>query len=329
MPSRSRLPQIAGTQALTQALTEQALELHAARRADSTRRAYDKDWALFEEFCAEIGATPLPAAPLTVAQFIAGHTLLTPPAAASTIDRRLAAIRARHVDAGFPSPTADPAVVGVRSGARRTIGVRPKRQVDALTTDDIRQLVKPIDNSLIGRRDRALLLVGFAGAFRRSELVAVEVDHLYRDRRGYRILVPESKTDQEGEGLDKGIPHGKGITCPVTALDRWLRFSGINQGPVFRAVDQKGRISSTALTDQSVALIIKRRAKAAGLTDEAVARLAGHSLRAGNVTTLAREGVPFQDIMKLTGHKNERTVLRYVRQEDVLGPKATAKKLGL
>jgi integrase len=177
-----------------------------------------------------------------------------------------------------------------------------------------------------GIRDRALLLIGFAGAFRRSELVSVDVTDLSFETAGVKIILRRSKTDQEGRGRTVAIPYGvHDETCPVLALQSWLKESGIVDGPIFRPVHKGGRVAACRLTGHAVASLVKSYAGSAGLQ---LASVSGHSLRAGFVTSAARAGEPERRIMRQTGHKSIEMVLRYVRQANVFTDNA-ALALGL
>jgi integrase len=161
-----------------------------------------------------------------------------------------------------------------------------------------------------GIRDRALLLIGFAGAFRRSELVSLTVADIEQAKQGLVIQLRFSKTDQAGEGRKVAIPFARGATCPVIALQQWITAAGITEGPVFRPVNRHGVIAETALTPQAVALVVKERAQAVGLDS---AKYAGHSLRAGLVTSAAQLGVSSWKIRQQTGHRSDAMLIRYIR----------------
>lgn len=196
-------------------------------------------------------------------------------------------------------------------GIKRTHGTAPKQKAPVLT-EDLRLMLRLVADNLQGRRDRAILLVGFAGAFRRSELVALDVADLKFQAEGLLVTLRRSKTDQEGEGRYVAIPQGlHADTCPVRAMEAWLQGAGVTDGPVFRPVRKGGFLRSTRLTGHAIASVVKRYAKRAGLPVES---FSGHSLRAGFVTSAARAGEPERRIMRQTGHKSIEMVLRYVRQ---------------
>ena len=183
-------------------------------------------------------------------------------------------------------------------------------------------MVGTLDDRLIGVRDRALLLVGFAGAFRRSELVALDVDDMADTTDGLVVTIRRSKTDQEGAGEQIGIPYGSDpATCPVRSYRAWLDASGVTSGPVFRAVTRHGRMSDRRLGDAAVADVVKRCARVAGLDP---CQFAGHSLRAGLITSAAEAGVAERDIMRQSRHKSVPVMRRYIRGATVWQANAAA-----
>jgi integrase len=165
-----------------------------------------------------------------------------------------------------------------------------------------------------GIRDRALLLLGFAGGFRRSELVSLTVADIEQAKQGLLVQLRFSKTDQDGQGRSVGIPYARGNICPVLSLQVWLAASSITEGPIFRAVNRHGVISDAALTSQAVALIVKERAKAIGLD---ATQFAGHSLRSGLVTSAAQAGISSWKIRAQTGHKSDSMLARYIRDANI------------
>jgi integrase len=298
--------------------TEQAVELAeiaadargylAASRAENTTRVYRTGWAQFTAWCDGHGVTPLPAGPETVACYVADLARLAKPA---TIDARLAAISAAHRAAGYNSPTKEEAVRLVRRGVRRTLGTA-QRQVRPVTVPELRTMLEGLNTGPAGCRDRALLLLGFAGALRRSELVGLDVADVSEGADGLTVHLRRSKTDQEGTGRTVGVPFGsREATCPVRAWLAWLEVSGISEGPVFRPVDRHGHVGTTRLSGHAVALVLKRHAARAGLDP---AEVAGHSLRAGLATSAAAVGVPERVIAEQTGHKGTTMLRRYIRQ---------------
>lgn len=290
-----------------------------ASKADSTKRAYRSDWSDFRAWCEHAGAQALPATPETVSLYIC-H-LADTGKKASTIGRRLAAIRFAHRAAGKDSPTASALVEATAAGVRRQIGTAQHGKAPVVK-DHLRAMIASLPDTLIGKRDRALLLLGFAGAFRRSELVALDLADMQECPEGLRVTVRRSKTDQEGEGQVKGIPASVNADlCPVKAVKAWIAAAGIEDGALFRGVNRHGKPSSPRLCDRAVADVVKRTAAAAGLDP---ALFSGHSLRAGLATSAAAAGVSERAIMATTGHKSERMVRRYIRDGNLFRENAAA-----
>jgi integrase len=217
-----------------------------------------------------------------------------------------------HQSAGFeasPSSSHHFVVSETLKGIRRSIGTAQEGKAPLLTSD-IRRIVASCPETLLGLRGRALVLVGFASAFRRSELAAIDCAHLSFTKDGMVIDLCRSKTDQEAAGRKVGIPFGKEeATCPVRALRRWLAESGITAGAVFRGVNGHGKVSRRGLHKDCVGWIVKRAASRASLKPEP---LGGHSLRAGCVTQAAMNGVSERDIMRQTGHKSAEMLAKYI-----------------
>jgi site-specific recombinase XerD len=290
----------------------------AASRAPNTVRAYRADWAHFTTWCAARGVDALPALPATVSLYLADLAATHRP---STIGRRLVALAQAHKAAGHPSPTANEAVRLVHAGIRRTHRTAP-RQVRPLVTEDIRRLVATCGTDVAGVRDRALLLVGFAGALRRSELVALDADDAETTVDGVILALRRSKTDQEAAGRKVGLPYGSKLaTCPVRSLASWLDMTAISGGPLFRPVDRHGNVGAGPLSDRAVALIIKRRAAAAGIEPDGVS---GHSLRAGLATAAAAAGVSERAIAATTGHQSMAVLRGYIREGNLFTENAAA-----
>jgi integrase len=296
---------------------DEAREYVARAKANNTLRAYRSDWQDFCAWCDRHGLPALPATEEAVALYL---TDLAKTHRASTLQRRLSSIAQAHKAAGFPSPTKG-RVSLVWAGIRRAKGTAPEGKAPALVAD-IRRMVATLGEDLAGRRDRALLLVGFAGALRRSELIGLDVADVAFMDEGLVVTLRRSKTDQEGQGTKLGIPYGsRPQTCPVRALRAWLEAAGITGGPVFRPVNRWGQVLPGRLTGTAVALIVKRCAKAAGLDP---ARYAGHSLRAGLATSAAQAGAPERIIMAQTRHKSLPMVRRYIREGSLFRENAAA-----
>jgi site-specific recombinase XerD len=302
---------------------EAAQKFTAMATSDNTRRAYTADWADFAAWCRAHHLDSLPARPETVGLYSAALAGTHKP---STITRRLAAIAKQHRNAGFDSPASmrHSAVGDVIAGIRRERGTRPGAK-RALSTGELRRMVTAIPATPHGLRDRALLLVGFAGGFRRSELAAITVEHVEDTPDGLKILIPRSKTDQEGGGRTIGIPYGSDpTTCPVRAYRAWIAAAGITEGPVFRHF-HNCTMGTKAITGRVVALTVKKAAERVGLE---ATELAGHSLRSGLATTAARNGASERSIMKQTGHRSVAMLRRYIHDAELFHDNAGA-RLGL
>lgn len=290
---------------------EKAAEFVRQSVPEGTQRAYAHDWSHFAEWCQMARASALPADPRVIAAYIADQAEDLRPA---TLRRRLAAISRAHKVAGHPNPCGAEPVPTTMKGIEARYGTMPVQKAPA-TLDVIHQIVaccSPED--LDGLRNRALLLVGYAGAFRRSELVALEVRDLEWKPEGVVIIVRKSKTDQRGEGKRKAIPFVGGEFCAATALKAWTEAAGIDSGPVFRAMDRHGYPRKTALSAQSVALIVKAAASKAGLDSS---QFSGHSLRSGHVTEARSQGVSDASTMSVTGHKKVETLNIYDRRNNL------------
>lgn len=285
---------------------EQAREFIRASKAESTLRGYEADWRAFCEWCDTQGQCPLPASPEAVAAYIAGCAGHLKP---GSIQRRLNAIAEAHKATGAESPTSSGIVKNVFKGIKRTYGTAPVQKAAALT-DDIRAMVAATDLGIIGARDRALILLGFAGAFRRSELVGFDVEDCTFNRDGLTMTLRRSKTDQTGEGRKIGIPYGSNPeTCPVRTIQGWLELATITTGPLFRSINRHGQVQAGRLGGLDVARIVKKLVARAGLD---VAKYAGHSLRAGHATSAAIAGASERSIMNQTGHRSVQMVRRYI-----------------
>lgn len=297
-----------------------ARDFAQAEKADATRRAYRSDFKLFAEYCRAHGAEPVPASPELVAAFLSGEALRGTKAA--TIGRRLAAIRYAHAAAGLEPPTNSEAVKAVMRGIRRTLGVAKAQKAPA-TADRVRRMLDACPDTLRGKRDRALLALGFAGAFRRSELVALTVADVTEVPDGFRVIIRRSKTDQEGAGQEIVVPRGASLR-PVEAVQTWLAAAGITAGPIFRPINKAGRVVDAALTAESAAGVVKQRAEAVGLNPT---EFAGHSLRAGFLTSAAEAGATVHKMMEVSRHKSAANLQVYVRRVDMFRDHAGAKFL--
>jgi integrase len=297
--------------------------LSYARQAQSenTRRAYQSDWRDFLEYTAKRGKPSLPADPDEVARYLR-HLVVRRRLKVATVSRRLAAIGEQHKASGFQSP-ADEWVVKKTLRRLRCEHGEPARGKAPLLTEDLKKIVGSIPDTLIGRRDRAILLLGFAGALRRRELVSLDVEDLALAPEGLVLSINKSKTDQTRKGRRVGIPYGKHVaTCPVRAVLRWLEQSKLAEGALFRGVTKHGAVRTTRLTDQIVADIVKRYAKAIGKHS---GRFSAHSLRAGFITSAAIAGVPERSIQDQSGHQSVTVLRRYIRDACIFRFNAAAK----
>ena len=253
-PSRSALAQLELDQAL-----DAARRYSRKSRADSTWRAYRSDWRQFEGWCQTVALPSLPADPDTVAMFVASQAAdgLNP----STLNRRLAAIRLVHLGAGHASPHNALKVVEVMRGIRRDWGQPPAKKAAAID-EDVKRMADAVEpETRMGLRDRALLLFGFAGAFRRSELVGLNTWNLEEREEGLKVTIERSKTDQEAQGQVIAIVRQpESPYCPVQALNDWLTVAEIERGALFRRMFRGDKVGSSRLSAQSVALVVKEYA---------------------------------------------------------------------
>jgi site-specific recombinase XerD len=311
------------TNTFLQQAKERITKYAANSKASNTWKAYQADLRDFVFWCQSHELESLPALPETVAAYL---TYLAPLCKIATIQRRLSAISQQHAAAGFDSPTKTATVRLTMQGIRRTHAPKQTvRKVQPAVTSVIYKLVDPLGTSLIDLRDRALILIGFAGAFRRSELAQLQLSHIAETEDGLRIRLRQSKTDQEGEGFIKGIPYGhEHKTCPVRAWKAWREAAGITDGYTFRSITRHSKLGAS-LSDRAVAEIIKRRAKVAGLD---YTEYSGYSLRAGLATAAAQAGVSERVIAKQTGHKSLPVLRGYIREGSLFTENA-ASKVGL
>jgi integrase len=273
--------------------------------ADRTRRAYRTDLAHFAAWGGQ-----LPAEPAQVASFLAAHARTL---SVATLLRRIATISKAHEAKGLPNPCRSEMVRATMRGVKRMRGVA-QRQAKPLLRADLFQVLDAMGEEKKDARDRALLLIGFAGGFRRSEIVGLDCDDIERVRQGLIVTLRRSKVDQEGAGRKIGVPFGRTRHCPVLALERWLVVSGIEAGPVFRPVDRHGRITSARLSGEAVSLVVKARVDAADIDSTG---FSGHSLRAGFATSAVQAGVSTLKIRNQTGHASDAMLARYVRDGEL------------
>ena len=268
-------------------------------KANNTLRAYHSDFRDFSGFCAKNGLSSIPTQPKIIALYI---THLSKTSKFSTLKRRIASISVIHKLKGHYLDTKHPIIMENLHGIKRTLGSRQKAKKPILI-NDLKLIIKAIGEKKL--RDKALILIGFSGGFRRSELVNIDFDDVEFVTEGIKILIKRSKTDQSGEGSIKAIPYFENKEfCPVIALKDYIieKFKGKNEGKIFD------------ISDKSVALIIKKYAKKAGLD---ASKYAGHSLRSGFATTAAEFGAEERNIMAMTGHKTTQMVRRYIQEANL------------
>ncbi|MGE4574995.1 MULTISPECIES: site-specific integrase [Parachlamydia] len=316
-------------------LSHLAKEFAKNARAKNTEKSYASDWRDFDSWCKSKGLNSLPAAPYSVACYLsdrATNAFIDPkgklqnPLKTASLSRRLSSISQAHRMVGMPFDRKHPAIQETWKGIKNTLGISQGRK-EPILIEDLRGMINALneENKLINLRDKALLLIGFAGAFRRSELVNIDFEDLKLVRDGFVIKIKRSKTDQEEKGMDVAIPYGSHPdTCPVRALKDWFSLSGITSGYIFRSINRHGNISQTGLSARSVARIIKRN----HFLKQNAIKYSGHSLRSGFVTTAAIAGVQEYAIMKQTGHKRSDTLKKYIRSRE-LWKDNPASKIGL
>ena len=309
-------------------LFDDVQESAQSSKADNSTRTYGSAWRMFTKFCEDRGVCALPADRQTVIAYLEWMATndrrpdprkgregqFLPPSKVATLSLHRAAISHFHGLANFDNPVADKQSKEMMAGLKRKLAKkRPAQTVTrpktALSPDELRRLVGTLTDDLRSKRDRALLLMGWAGAFRRSELVSLTVADV--DTRGGKMTVTirRSKTDQEGAGLYKSLPEmtDKAI-CPVAAYRAWVDAAGIHSGLIFRSIDRWGHTHNGQMDGHEVARIVKKACTAAGIDER---RFAGHSLRSGFVTAATMAGANDGDIMEQTGHKSSVTLQRY------------------
>jgi integrase len=299
-------------------LARKAADLGRAATAPKTRTAYTGDWSRFQRWCRELQLAAMPAAPETIGLYIAA--LLEAGKAPSTIDRAISAIAHQHRMNGTPLNRKHPAIAAVLSGAKRILK-RPVKQVRPLVASDIRLLLEVCGQNRVGKRNRALLLTGFAGALRGSELVGLTLEQLVESKDGYQLTLSSSKGDQEGRGQVTGLPRDdlNPNLCPVRALKAWIAAADIDAGPIFYQVNARDQVESfgAALTDRSLRRILKELARRAGFKPAEIAQISGHSLRAGHITTGYLHDVAEPDLQAQARHQDPKTTRRYYRPATV------------
>lgn len=310
-------------------LSERVAQLEKANRifarasyAHNTKRGYASDWNDFLSWCRELHRNPLPADASTVALYI---TELTNTLKVSSLRRRIIAIKKAHEIAELKSPTTDERIRQLLRGIIRTKGIAQDHAVPTLLKH-IQMVVAALPANIKGIRDRAILLIGFAGGLRRSELVGLNVEDLALGEEGIAVHVRKGSKDLLQEERIVGITFGLNPeTCPIKALEEWLKVSGDISGRLFAPINRWGKISKDRLTDQSIRLIVKEALKRAGIAESG---FSGHSLRAGFATVAAMNGASEREIQRSTGHISLDVLRRYIRDGDLFRLNAS-RKLGL
>ncbi len=280
-------------------------------KAENTLRAYEADWNDYYDWCTHHNLKVLPSEPETIVNYIND---LADHAKANTVSRRLSAISENHKSAGFidDNPCRTGLVRNALDAIKREYGTLQRGKAPILA-DDLRNISLYFDcNDIAGIRDKALLLLGFMGAFRRSELVGIDIEDLNFTPDGVVVFLAHSKGDQEGQGEQVAIPYSSNpAICAVRALKTWIQEAYLIAGPLFRPLNKHKQIRNSRLTNQSVAIIVKKYAKLAGLNPN---HFAGHSLRRGFATSAAQYDIDERSIMQQTRHKSEKMVRRYIEQ---------------
>ena len=305
-------------------LHDETLRNLKSSKAVNTVRAYKSDFEDFGLFCAKNGFKSIPTDPKIVSLYLT--YLSSKDVKISTIKRRLVSISVIHKMKGHYLDTKHPIIIQNFMGIKRRKGVNQKGK-KPLLINDLKHIIDLINQQnepdIKKLRNKALLLIGFAGGFRRNELISINLEDLEFVIEGLKINIKRSKTDQFGEGFTKGIPYFENyLYCPVKNLKNWLNVSKIKKGPVFVRFSKGSKISNIRLTDQSVALIIKEYLTKAGIDSK---NYSGHSLRSGFATSAAEAGAEERSIMAMTGHKSTEMVRRYIKDANLFKNNALSK----
>jgi site-specific recombinase XerD len=285
-------------------------------KSNNTVRAYKSDFNDFGLFCTKNGFKSLPSEPKIVSLYLT--YLSAKEAKMSTLKRRLVSIGVIHRLKGHYLDTKHPAIIENIMGIKRRKGSIQKGK-KPLLINSLKILIKVIDQQkkeeIKKIRDRSIILIGFSGGFRRNEIVSLDYDDLDFVQEGLKINLRRSKTDQFGEGSIKGLPYFDNPEfCPVVSIQKWIRISKINSGPLFRRFSKGSKLTDNRLTDQTVALLIKEYLKLAGIDSK---NYSGHSLRSGFATSAAESGAGERSIMAMTGHKSTEMVRRYIKEANL------------
>jgi site-specific recombinase XerD len=298
------------------ALQDQTLNNLRSSKSDNTIRAYRSDFKDFTVFCAKNSLKSLPTDSKIVALYLT--YLSSKGVKISTLKRRLASLSVIHKLKGHYLDTKHPIIIENLMGIKRKIGSFQQGKKPILI-NQLKSIINVIDNEKTKEikkiRDKTLILIGFGGGFRRTELVSIDYNDVEFVPEGVKIVVRKSKTDQFGEGMAKGLPYFSNQNyCPVLHLKKWLELSNIKSGPIFRRFSKSFKLSENRLTDQSVALLLKNYLNAAGIENK---NYSGHSLRSGFATVSAESGADERSIMAMTGHKTTQMVRRYIKEANL------------
>ena len=298
------------------ALKEETLLNLKSSKAKNTIRAYKSDFYDFGLFCAKNNFNSLPTEPKIISLYLT-H-LSTKNIKISTLRRRLVSIGVIHKLKGHYLDTKHPSIIENIMGIKRRKGSIQKGKKPILI-NSLKSIINVIDQQnkeeIKKLRDRSIILIGFSGGFRRNEIVSLDHDDLDFVSEGLKVNVKRSKTDQFGEGAVKGLPYFDNTQyCPVVSIKKWLQISKINSGPLFRRFIKGSNLSENRLTDQTVALLIKKYLELAGIDSK---NYSGHSLRSGFATTAAEAGAEERTIMAMTGHKSTEMVRRYIKEANL------------
>ena len=296
-------------------LHEETLNNLKISKANNTLRAYKSDFKDFGTFCAKHGLNSLPSEPKVISLYL---THLSKKSKISTLRRRLVSIGMVHKIKGHYLDTKHPIIVENLMGIRRVKGSIQKGKKPLLISH-LKSIIIVIDEQKIEDikkfRDKSILLIGFGGGFRRSEIISIDYEDLEFVNEGLKITIRKSKTDQFGEGMIKGLPYfDKETYCPIVNLKKWLKITKIKSGPIFRRFSKGLSLTNKRLTDQSVVLLIKEYLQLAGIENK---NFAGHSLRSGFATVAADSGADERSIMAMTGHKSNQMVRRYIKEANI------------
>jgi site-specific recombinase XerD len=298
------------------ALKEETLLNLKSSKANNTIRAYKSDFNDFSLFCIQNGFKSLPSEPKIVSLYLT-H-LSTKDIKMSTLKRRLVSIGVIHKLKGHYLDTKHPSIIENIMGIKRRKGSVQKGKKPILI-NNLKNIINAIDeekkDEIKKIRDRSIILIGFSGGFRRNEIVSLDYDDLDFVPEGLKITLKRSKTDQFGEGTLKGLPYfDSSQYCPVLSLKKWIETSNIKSGPLFRRFSKGSKLTDYRLTDQTVALLIKKYLDLAGIDSK---NYSGHSLRSGFATTAAESGAEERSIMAMTGHKSTEMVRRYIKEANL------------